>query len=106
MNSRMLSYYHTQQHQKEEFMLAYVTHSLGHFKSLFSRQRTWLIFCSVIFSFMAATEMIGVTSMCRFWLSNKQCYIRLLNFFSFYRILPRKIGGGVESIRFIAKTKR
>ncbi|MGB1011125.1 MAG: hypothetical protein ACPGVP_15495, partial [Thiolinea sp.] len=32
-------------------------------------------------SFLAAPEMVGVTSMCRYWLSNERGYHRLLHFF-------------------------
>ncbi|MGB0848935.1 MAG: transposase [Thiolinea sp.] len=35
----------------------------------------------MVLSFLAAPEMVGVTSMCRYWLSNDQGYHRLLHFF-------------------------
>jgi hypothetical protein len=63
-------------------MLTDLYHALHHFKSEFSRERSWLLFCAIILSFLAATEMKGVTSMCRYWLSNEQGYHRLLHFFS------------------------
>jgi hypothetical protein len=40
-----------------------------------------LIFCAIIFCFMSTTEMIGVTSMCRFWLQEEAGYKSLLHFF-------------------------
>lgn len=70
-------------------MLAYVYHALEHFQSVFSRQRTWLKFCAIIIGFMSATEMIGVTSLCRFWLSSERVYNNLLHFFSIQGILLR-----------------
>lgn len=63
-------------------MLSDLYHALHHFKSEFSRQQSWLLFCSIILSFLAATEMSGVTSMCRYWLSGDSGYHRLLHFFS------------------------
>lgn len=62
-------------------MLRYLYHALKHFRSAFSRQRSWLVFCSVVISFMAAPEMIGVTSMCRFWHGGEKDYNRLISFF-------------------------
>jgi len=40
------------------------------------------LFSAVVFSFLAAPEMIGVTSMARFWLVGESGYHRLLHFFS------------------------
>ncbi|MGB1258129.1 MAG: transposase [Thiolinea sp.] len=51
------------------------------FKSEFSRTRSWLLFCGILLSFLAAPEMIGVTSICRYWLSDDRGYSRLLHFF-------------------------
>ncbi len=62
-------------------MLRYVYHALESFQSVFSRQRSWLLFAAVVLSFLAAPEMIGVTSMCRFWLGDERVYHRLLHFF-------------------------
>ena len=47
-------------------MLTDPYHALQFFRSEFSRERSWLLFCSVIISFLGATEMRGVTSMCRY----------------------------------------
>jgi hypothetical protein len=62
-------------------MLAYVYHALESFRSAFARQRSGLLFCAVVLSFLAAPEMIGVTSMCRFWPGNEAVYHRFLHFF-------------------------
>ena len=62
-------------------MLRYLYHALESFRGVFARQRSWLLFCAVVLSFLAAPEMIGVTSMCRFWLVNERGYHRLLHFF-------------------------
>ena len=63
-------------------MLRYVYHALKSFQSVFSRHRSWLLFAAVVLSFLAAPEMIGVTSMCRLWLADERGYHRLLHFFS------------------------
>jgi hypothetical protein len=63
-------------------MLRYLYHGLESFRSNFSRHRSWLLFSAVVLSFLAAPEMIGVTSMCRLWLADERGYHRLLHFFS------------------------
>lgn len=63
-------------------MLNDLYHALQFFRSEFSRERSWEMFCAVIISFLGATEMRGVTSMCRYWLSGDRGYERLLHFFS------------------------
>ena len=62
-------------------MLSYIYHALESFQSVFSRQRSWLLFAAVVLSFLATPEMIGVTSMCRFWLGDERVYHSLLHFF-------------------------
>ena len=62
-------------------MLSYLYHALESFQSVFSQQRVWLLFVAVVLSFLAAPEMIGVTSMCRFWRGDKRLYHSLLHFF-------------------------
>jgi hypothetical protein len=62
-------------------MLTDVYPALESFRSAFARQRSWLMFCAVVLSFLAAPEMIGVTSMCRFWQGNEAVYHRFLHFF-------------------------
>lgn len=63
-------------------MLSYVYHAVEDFRSCFSRQRSWLLFGAVVVSFLAAPEMIGVTSMCRFWRLDERGYQSVLHFFS------------------------
>ena len=59
----------------------YIYHHLESFQSVFSRSGTGLLFCAVVIGFMGAGEMIGVTSLCRFWLLDDIGYQRLLRFF-------------------------
>jgi len=47
-------------------MQNYIDHALESFQSVFSRSRSWLLFCAIVMGFMGAGEMIGVTSLCRF----------------------------------------
>lgn len=62
-------------------MLRYLYHALCAFRSAFSRRRSWLMFCAVVISFLAAPEMVGVTSMCRFWRGDRDAYSALCHFF-------------------------
>lgn len=62
-------------------MQTYIDQSLQAFRSDFSRHRSWLLFCAVVIGFIAAPEMIGITSLCRFWLVGEAGYHRLLHFF-------------------------
>jgi hypothetical protein len=62
-------------------MQNYIDHALESFQSVFSRSRSWLLFCAIVMGFMGAGEMIGVTSLCRFWLLDEAGYNRLLHFF-------------------------
>jgi hypothetical protein len=62
-------------------MLAYIYHALSSFRSVFSRHRTWVIFVMIVLGFLGATEMIGISSFCRFWGLDLQGYYRLLHFF-------------------------
>ena len=59
----------------------YLYHALGSFRSLFSHHRTWLKFALVVLGFIASTEMVGVSSWCRFWLLDVNGYHSLLQFF-------------------------
>ncbi len=62
-------------------MLIFFFNSLRFFRSLFSRERTWLLFCMVIIGFIGSFEVVGVSSFCRFWGTGTNVYIALLNFF-------------------------
>ena len=61
-------------------MLTYMYHALGSFRSVFSRHRTWVLFVMVVLGFLGATEMIGVSSLCRFWGLDVPGYHSLLHF--------------------------
>ena len=50
-------------------MQNYIDRALESFQPVFSRTSTWLLFCAFVIGFMGAGEMIGVTSLCRYWLS-------------------------------------
>jgi len=47
-------------------MLAYIYHTLSSFRSVFSRHRTWVIFIMIVLGFLGVTEMLGISSFCRF----------------------------------------
>jgi len=59
-------------------MQNYIDRALESFQPVFSRTSTWLLFCAIVIGFMGAGEMIGVTSLCRFWLLDEDGYNRLL----------------------------
>jgi hypothetical protein len=65
----------------EKSMQNYIDRALESFQPVFSRSSTWLLFCAVVIGFMRAGELIGVTSLCRFWLLDEDGYNRLLHFF-------------------------
>jgi uncharacterized membrane protein len=62
-------------------MQNYIEHALENFRPVFSRSSTWLLFCAIMMGFMGAGEIMGVTSLCRFWLLDADGYNRLLHFF-------------------------
>ena len=62
-------------------MHTYLYHALGSFRSLFSHRRTWLKFVMLVLGFIAITDMVGVSSWCRFWLLDVNGYHSLLQFF-------------------------
>jgi len=62
-------------------MLTYITEALGNFRSIFPRHTTWLIFCMVVLGFLGASEMIGISSFCRFWGSGDKVYNAVQHFF-------------------------
>ncbi len=62
-------------------MQIYLYHALGSFRSLFSHHCTWLKFAMIVLGFIASTEMVGVSSWCRFWLLDVNGYHSLLQFF-------------------------
>ena len=62
-------------------MLAFIIKALNAFRSDFSRSATWLTFCMVVLGFLGASDMIGVSSICRFWGLGEKGYHCLLHFF-------------------------
>ena len=62
-------------------MLKFLYSALYSFRSAFSRHRTWLLFCMIVLGFIGATEMIGVTSFCRFWGLGESAFHSFRNFF-------------------------
>lgn len=62
-------------------MTNFLLYSLKTFRGCFARERTWVVFCMVILGFIGANEMIGVTSLCRFWGLGETGYKMFLNFF-------------------------
>ena len=62
-------------------MLNYIYESLLCFRSNFRNTNTWTIFCMMILGFIGTSEMIGVTSFCRFWGLGEPAYMTFLHFF-------------------------
>ncbi len=62
-------------------MINFLLHALKSFRRCFSRSKPWVIFCMVIIGFIGSTEMVGVTSLCRFWGLGENGYEMLLHFF-------------------------
>jgi hypothetical protein len=65
----------------DKAMQKYINDALESFRYVFSRSSSWLLFCAIVLGFMGAGEMIGVTSLCRFWLLEEAGYHSLLHFF-------------------------
>ena len=64
-------------------MLTYFYKALYSFHSVFSRHSTWLVFCMIIIGFIGTSEMVGVTSFCRFFGLGESGYKTLLHFFRY-----------------------
>lgn len=62
-------------------MLNYLYNSLTGFRNVFSREKTWLVFVMIVLGFIGSTEMVGVSSFCRFWLLDIPGYHTLNHFF-------------------------
>lgn len=62
-------------------MLLYIYHIFKALRPAFSRERAWILGCSVILGFIGCWEMAGVSSFCRFWGLNDKGYLALLHFF-------------------------
>jgi hypothetical protein len=62
-------------------VLPYVYHALKSFRQVFSRHRTWILFCVAVLAFIGAPEVTGVSSLCRFWHMEESGYHALLHLF-------------------------
>ena len=62
-------------------MLSYIYVALRSFRGVFSRHSTWLVFSMVVLGFIGATEIVGITSFCRFWGLSERAYYTFLHFF-------------------------
>jgi|LGVC01.1.fsa_nt_gb hypothetical protein len=62
-------------------MLNYIYMALRSFRGVFSRHSSWLVFSMVVLGFIGATEIVGVTSFCRFWGLGESAYHTFLHFF-------------------------
>ena len=62
-------------------MLSYIYISLQSFRGIFSRNSTWLVFCTIVLGFLGATEISGITSFCRFWGLGESAYHTFLHLF-------------------------
>jgi DDE superfamily endonuclease len=61
--------------------LEFVYQSLGALRQAFPRQRTFVWFCAVVLGFIAAGQVMGVSSLCRVWGMGGSGYLGLLHFF-------------------------
>jgi hypothetical protein len=64
-------------------MLGYFYNALHAFRRVFSYNTTWLVFCMVIIGFIGNSEMVGVTSFCRFFGFGESGYKTFLHFFRY-----------------------
>jgi len=64
-------------------MISHIYKTLRSFRSVFSHHSTWLKFCMIVLGFIGVTEMIGVTSFCRFYGLHEKGYYHLIYFFRY-----------------------
>ena len=69
-------------------MLAYIYQALQTFRKVFSRRATWLTFCIVVLGFLGATQIDGVSSLCRFWHLETPGYLAFTPSLSFLGLEP------------------
>jgi DDE superfamily endonuclease len=62
-------------------MITYIYQALQIFRTVFSRRATWLTFCVVVLGFLGASQIDGVSSLCRFWHLETSGYLALLHLF-------------------------
>jgi hypothetical protein len=61
--------------------LELVYQSLGALRHVFPRQRSFVLFCAVVLGFIGASQISGITSVCRLWQFGEAGYHSLLHFF-------------------------
>ena len=62
-------------------MLTFAFDALKFTRRAFPRHTPWLLFCMVVLGFIGTAEMVGVTSLCRFWGGSESLYCSFLHFF-------------------------
>jgi len=67
--------------ERRSHMLNYIYAALSSFRGIFSRNRTFLVFSMVVLGFLGTPEMIGITSLCRFWGLGQSMYNSFDQFF-------------------------
>jgi len=55
--------------------------ALCSFRGAFSYHGPWIVFSMMILGFLSATEIVGITSFCRFWGLGESAYHTFLHFF-------------------------
>ncbi len=82
-------------------MLNYIYQTLRFFRNAFSRNITWLMFFMVVLGFIGASEMIAVTSFCRFWCLNTTVIMLFSIFFDHqHGLLIRLLNTGIDFCPF------
>jgi len=64
-------------------MVEFINSSLFFFRQVFPRRKSWLVFCAIVLGFIGSTEMVGITSFCRFWGGAENVYKSLEHFLRF-----------------------
>ncbi len=64
-------------------MLDFVYDSLSSLRRVLIYPKTWLIFCTIVIGFLGSTELVGITSFCRFRGLGESAYKAFEHFFRF-----------------------
>jgi hypothetical protein len=64
-------------------MISFICKILQSFRFIFSRTTTWIMFCAVVLGFIGATDMIGISSFCRFYSVDESAYNAFIHFFRY-----------------------
>ncbi len=70
-------------HKKEVHVLDFIYDSLSYLRKVFIYPKTWLIFCMIVIGFLGSSELVGITSFCRFWGLSESAYKAFEHFFRF-----------------------